>query len=150
METSPVQESDCPECLGSRTDVCCLSPRVKGTAWLSCPCSYGPVQPHLHPTPWAPSASAPRECQRAVLGGQWDSPSAEGSLASCRSDLHCSQVDQCCWGTGRPAGQVGRNRARRWQSGAHPGWRPGHKLVTSGGGPLAGRFGPGQGHPGLP
>ncbi|XP_059991182.1 transmembrane protein 104 isoform X3 [Lagenorhynchus albirostris] len=100
--------------------------------------------------PQAPSVPSPGECQREVLGGQRDSPSAEASSLPAGA---ASTAYRWTGAAAAPAAQqapAGQSRARRWQSGAHPGWRPSRKLAAWGRGPLVGCFETGQGHPGLP
>ena len=101
-------------------------------------------------SPGAPSVPPPGECQGEVLGGQRGSPSTAASSLPAGA---ASTAHRWADAAAAPAAQqapAGQSRARRWQSGAHPGWRPGRKLAALGRGPLVGCFETGQGHPGLP
>lgn len=79
------------------------------------------------PRAWAPSLPPLEECQREALGVQWDSPSAEGSWLSTGA---ASAAHRWTGAAGSPAAQkvpAEQSRERRWQNGAHPGWRLGRK-----------------------
>lgn len=95
--------------------------------------------PSLSLTPLAQdlalSPPLPLECQREALGPRWDSPKAESSS---RFAGAASASYRWTDAAGSPAAQQAlakQSWERRWQSGAHPGWRLGHRLMVWSGGP---------------
>lgn len=152
MYSSSVQESDCPGVWGMGRVSLSLESRALPGALVSLPHTYCAPQPIIRtPCPGpGPAIATSLRVSEGSPGGTVGLPGAESSspFAGVASATY-SWTDAA----GSLAAQQAlaeRSRVRRWQSGAHPGWRLGHRLAILSRGPLVGCFGTGQGHPGLP